>query len=172
MVDIIYRNNLLKSSNFKLDDKLELVLKHSTQPEDFHPFAVGEGILIITDGNENSLVIKPSCGLVDLYYMTSFVIDNKSELSYCIEEFFTTSQYDDEYCISIKRVVKDNIDYIELKNNIQTNSCFFNYNLFCRSLYECKNEIIDLYTALVPEAKELPFINLIKNKVEDLKKNL
>lgn len=169
MIDIIYRNSLLKSPNLILDDKLKKILKYSTLPEDFHPFAFNEGILIITDGNENSLVIKPSCGLTDLYYLISFIIENKSELSYCVEEFFTSSEYDDEYCISINKFIKEDEDYLEIKNNNQSNSCFFNFNIFCRSLLESSTEIIDLYASLEFENNEIPFVNLMRNKIEDLK---
>lgn len=145
-----------------------MILKFSTQPESFHPFAFNEGILNITDGMENTVVIHPCCGVLDVYYMIGLLLDGGDEMNYCVEEYFTKSQYDDEYCITLKRIVAENMLYLEIKQNNHDRAYIYEFLPFFKSLIQYSEEIVDLFTNLSVEY-ELPFVILIKDRINEAK---
>lgn len=148
---------------------MKTILKFSSTPEDFHCFATSDGVFTISDGNEVPFAIKPSSGLIEIYYFIKLLIEEKSELSYCVEEYFTISQYDDEYCIKLKKGLNKVEDFLELKNNNHANSFTFDFHKLYCSLIECGYGMVKMYECLLEESHEMPFLALLINNLNTAK---
>ena len=176
MIDFIYTNELINlgigASKLEVNDRkiveseLKLRIKFSSIIEDFHVFSFGVGVLIITDLDMKSLLLNRAAVLVESFYFLEHFVSDSSELNYCVEEFYTVNQYDDEYCVKIKEITIDGKRMISLKNNNQSNSFFFERTSFLKGLITFSERIISCFIKKYPDFENSPIHLQIRDKID------
>lgn len=153
-------------------EELELRIKFSTRIEDFHVFAFGSGKFIVTDLDLNNFIVSPSSGIVEVYHLLEFLTSSLSEYNYCVEEFYTIDQYDDEFCIEIKRSIISGEEKVELKNNKQSSGCVYNEKQFIEEICNFSDKLMRAYIEWNPNFKSSPIFIEIIGKVQLLRERI
>ena len=178
MIEFIYVNQPLemglitKPLNIKerivSEEEQDFILKHSTRIEDFHFLSFGSGCLMINETNGGQFRISPSSGIIDIYYLLNFYCEPELQFNYCVEEFYTVNENDDEYCVSIKSEFLAERELIILKNNNQKETCVYDYYLFKEELLKFSNQLLAFFQLKYPIFIESPMMKIFKEKIEDI----
>lgn len=147
----IYLNNIIKSNNLSIDEKIKILNNYSNEELNIKYYQDGIGIIFpALDTNDEKLINYLLDKNIDLNYYTFF----KTESPLAISIYYDIMNNTEKFSIKIfEKIKKIDPDYLKTFNNDLNN--FINICLIIRTNY---NKLIDLSKKIIyPELKILKY---------------